>query len=549
MHTLDDSLTGGQDQGSGFESNGSSFGARWVRPSVLIWCLLAVYGLAALATVSARGIPWDEPSQSQYGQSVLSWYSSGFQDRTAVDRVRWDLVLYGAAVEAPLEGIASLVGGDRYLTRHVLLVLFSLLGLLGTYLLGARLAGPWVGLLAAFLLAASPRFFAHAAFNSKDVPFAVLYIWGLLVLARDLGRDLTTSLRSAVPLGLVTGLLLGIRVGGVIIFLPILVGFVARWWTAEREARRLAFLGLRMGLVFLFAWGLMILAWPWGQLAPIGNPITALEASAQFPHRSLELFGGELVTSGDLPLSYLPGWLYRTAPEATLIGLALAVTLLVFGKLPLKRFLQPVQLSAIVALGLPLLMVVLGRANLYDGARHFFFIQPLLAIGAAAGVVGAVTRVPRWLSLGVLGVVGAAAVITFADAARLYPYEHVYFNRISGGLPAAEGQLELDYWGLSYREGAEWLNQNVPDPSGTAIASCSRPESTAHFLSDDFNYLGSHYFGVEEFADFVLFTVPHDCGAMNLVGTVAYEVKREGVTLLTVVAAQPGEAQGSGQSD
>lgn len=191
-------------------------------------------------------------------------------------------------------------------------------------------------------------------------------------------------------------------------------------------------------------------------------------------------------------------------------------------------------------------MVVLGRANLYDGARHFFFIQPLLAMGAAAGIVGAVSRLPRWMGLGVLVIVGTTAVVTVADAARLFPYEHVYFNRVSGGLPAAEGQVELDYWGLSYREGAEWLNENVQDPSSTAVASCSRPESTAHFLSDDFNYLGSHYFGVEEFADFVLFTVPHDCGAMNLVGEVAYEVKRDGVTLLTIVAARPSELQGPG---
>jgi hypothetical protein len=450
--------------------------------------------LLALGTVSSRGIPWDEPSQSQYGQTVLSWYATGFQDRTAVDRVRWDLVLYGGVVEAPLEGAASLLGGDRYATRHILLVLFSLLGLVGTYLLGARLGGAWVGLLAAFLLAASPRFFAHASFNSKDIPFAVLYVWCLVVLAGDLRRGPGSPLRAAVPLGLVTGLLMGTRVGGGIIFVPIMVGFVARWWASEREARPLA--------------SLVILAWPWAQLAPIANPLTALGASARFPHRSLELFGGELMGSQQLPLSYLPEWLYRTAPEATLIGLVMAGSLILLGKLPLKRLLQPALLATSAAFGLPLVLVVLGRANLYDGPRHFFFVQPLLAIGAAAGVIGAVILVRRRVGLGVLGVVGAAIVVTLADAARLYPYEHVYFNRVSGGLAAAEGQLELDYWGLSYREGAEWLNQNVQDPASTAVASCSRPESTAHFLSDDFKYLGSHYFGVEEFADFVLFTVP-----------------------------------------
>lgn len=43
----------------------------------------------------------------------------------------------------------------------------------------------------------------------------------------------------------------------------------------------------------------------------------------------------------------------------------------------------------------------------------------------------------------------------------LHPYEYIYFNRLSGGLVAAENQYETDYWGLSVREAMEWLNNNV----------------------------------------------------------------------------------------
>jgi hypothetical protein len=417
---------------------------------------------------------------------------------------------------------------------------------LGTYLLGARLGGPWIGLLGALLLAVTPRFFAHGAFNSKDIPFAVLYVWCLFLLAKDLGRDIGSSLWRVIPMSLVAGMLLGTRVGGGIIFLPILAGFAAKWWTSGHGARQLAFLSARFSLVLLVAWGLMLLAWPWAQGAPITNPLLALRVFSEFPHRSLELFAGELMASRDLPVYYLPEWLFRTLPEAVLIGLALAVPLAILGKLPVKRLLDPPVLAAGVALVFPLATVILGRAHLYDGARHLFFIFPLLALVAAAGIMAAVSRLPRWMSLGVAAVAGASLVVTIADAARLFPYEHVYFNRISGGLPAAEGKLELDYWGLSYREGAEWLNENIENLSGVAIASCSRPESTAHFLSEDFNYLGSHFFGVDGFADYVLFTLPHDCGDMALSGKVVHEVKRDGVTLLTVVAADPGQRSTSG---
>ena len=146
----------------------------------------------------------------------------------------------------------------------------------------------------------------------------------------------------------------------------------------------------------------------------------------------------------------------------------------------------------------------------------------------------------------VLGLVGGLSLITVVDAARLFPYEHVYFNRISGGLPAAEGNFELDYWGLAYREGAEWINENLPASSGIKIASCSSPESTSHFLSDDFRYVGSFFFGAEEPPDFFMYTAPHDCGHWIPAGEVVHGVKRSGVPLLTIVRTTPGEPESQG---
>jgi len=41
--------------------------------------------------------------------------------------------------------------------------------------------------------------------------------------------------------------------------------------------------------------------------------------------------------------------------------------------------------------------------------------------------------------------------------ARLHPYEYVYFNRIAGGVGAAQSRYMLDYWGLSFKQAAEAL--------------------------------------------------------------------------------------------
>ena len=41
---------------------------------------------------------------------------------------------------------------------------------------------------------------------------------------------------------------------------------------------------------------------------------------------------------------------------------------------------------------------------------------------------------------------------------RLHPYEYIYYNRFVGGEQGAFRRFEMDYWGTSYREAAEYLN-------------------------------------------------------------------------------------------
>ncbi|MCH8319210.1 MAG: hypothetical protein IIA88_12080 [Bacteroidetes bacterium] len=42
-----------------------------------------------------------------------------------------------------------------------------------------------------------------------------------------------------------------------------------------------------------------------------------------------------------------------------------------------------------------------------------------------------------------------------------HPYQHLYFNRLAGpDLKHVKNNFELDYWGLSYREGLEYILAN-----------------------------------------------------------------------------------------
>jgi hypothetical protein len=492
-------------------------------------------------TLGTRGIYWDEYVQSWYGRHVLLWFTSGFTDRSAMEQ--GNLYLYGGLVEATLELGASVLPLDRYLVRHALVAATALLGLYGVYRLGSELGSEWTGAVAAVLLAASPRFFGHGFFNSKDLPFAVLYLWVLVLLVRDLKRPLGAPLRAVVPLALVLGMLLGTRIGGAIICAPILLAYAARWWTADRSRAQLVLLAARFSVVFTVAWAVMLVAWPWAQTRPFIHPLAALLVSGRFPWPYDQLYEGRWVSSLELPLDYLPTWLLRTTPEIVLLGLALFLVFLLARPSGLRALRRPGLLGVTVAGVLPLVYVIATRAALYDGPRHILFLQPLIALAAASGLVAAVDflrekRAAKRLAAAAVLVVAAGVALPVASMLSLRPLEYVYFNHASGGLAAAEGRFELDYWGLSYRLGVEWVQQNVTRPGGVRLAGCSHPGVTEPFVREPVRFVGTPIFGLDDDPDVLLYTALHDCveepPAEAPDGRVVHTIRRQGVPVLTV---------------
>jgi len=40
---------------------------------------------------------------------------------------------------------------------------------------------------------------------------------------------------------------------------------------------------------------------------------------------------------------------------------------------------------------------------------------------------------------------------------RNHPYQNLYFNKLTGGIKGAQNRFDMDYWGLSYRKGLEYI--------------------------------------------------------------------------------------------
>lgn len=516
--------------------------------------LLAVAAAYFAVLVSRQGIYWDEAYQRAHGQAILDWYASGFTDTRVFEQS--NLFLYGGIVEMTLEWIVGALPGDPYLLRHAIVAGLALATLWATYRLGALVGGRPVGVLAMLLLLVSPRFIGHGSFNSKDVPTAAFYVWTVLLFVRDLRRPPGTSVLRVVPAGVALGLLLGTRFGAAVVLPAVLAGYLARWWGEEHGWRTLVQLVGRFAFAFICAWGVMLIGWPWALQRPLLHPVASLFASARFPWPSWDLFRGSFANSLDLPVSYVPTWFAITLPEIVLLGLAAAAGFVAYRLIVEGRRWSPGAWVVALALLIPPTYVIVRNVALYDGIRHLLFVQPLLVLAAAWGLVRLGRRLQaggaRPRAGGVAAVVlGVGVLLPAFEMVRLTPYEHVYFNRISGGLSAAAGRFELDYWGLSYREGVERLIE-LGAPRGSRLASCSYPESTGPFAAEHFDYVGSVSFGLGAAPEYLLLTTPHDCRSgppdrSDPIHSVEKEplVVRQGVPLLYLIDEVTPELLGS----
>jgi hypothetical protein len=81
-------------------------------------------------------------------------------------------------------------------------------------------------------------------------------------------------------------------------------------------------------------------------------------------------------------------------------------------------------------------------------------------------------RAGRWLgrSLGRVASAGLVWLVVLNVGAtatfmlRYHPFQNVFFNSLVGGPAGAQGKFELDYWGLSYRKGLEFLVKHDRQP-------------------------------------------------------------------------------------
>jgi 4-amino-4-deoxy-L-arabinose transferase-like glycosyltransferase len=511
--------------------------SRWA--GRLAWVLLSLLAVLAALTFRDYGLGWDDYTHAQYGDLLLSLYTSGFRDVRALSFV--NLYLYGGGFDMAAAALAKILPFGLFETRRLVGAAVGLIGLFAIWRIGRRVGGPLAGLLALVLLASCPLYYGHMFINPKDGPFAAAMAIFLLGLVRLLDEHPKPSAATLGILGVGFGLSIGSRIMagfGVIdavLALALLFGVEARiegWRTARARFARLA---LALIPTAILAYAVMGLVWPWSVANPL-NPVLAIETFSHFFEKPWqELFGGERLTPLEMPRSYVPVLMGLRLPELfLLLGCAGVLgCLMAAGRSQFTPRSRAIHLSIALAAALPVLVTVIARPAMYNGIRHFVFVMPPLAV--AGGLAGAwiAKRAVRFgrMAPAVLAACFAAGIaLPVVEMARLHPYEYVFYNHVIGGVRGAQSRYMLDYWGLALKQAGNELRDMLAKrgeapPAGRkwTVAVCGPHPPARVALGDKFEPTWE-----PNGADFALMLGAFYCAKLD--APVLAEVVRDGVS-------------------
>jgi hypothetical protein len=193
------------------------------------------------------------------------------------------------------------------------------------------------------------------------------------------------------------------------------------------------------------------LTWPFLWLNPLGNLLESLTTMSAYPWQGSVLFDGEMHQASDLPAFYLPMLLILQLTEPAWLLAATGLGIAVF------NLRQRTELLALFAFWflLPVTALMIKDTVLYDNFRQVLFILPPLFL--MAGVVFEKIVKPGWR----IAVIAMCLLPGIIGIVSLHPYEYAYYNQFIGGISGAQGRFETDYWLTSYREAAEYVNENA----------------------------------------------------------------------------------------
>ncbi len=401
------------------------------------------------------GVSGDEAAVRSFGNDAFAYL---FQNGPLPAQLDWSF--YNPIIHVfmrAMEYASGLTdGGDIWFLRHLMTFGMFFLSIVAFYRIARYRFNDWkLPLLGSLMFMLSPRLFAHGFYNPKDVPAMLFFTLSTWTLLRFL--DKKTLLRLFLHI-LCTAILISMRVFGFLMpVLALLFLWMQEWSHREK---------MKMSAIYLPTLTLTLtLIWPLLWHHPIQGLIGAfLNTTAR---SGGGLYFGQLMSDAGTPWHYVLVWIGITTP--ILYSLFFIIGFIGLWIRCSQRPLCLFQEHATAGLALfwftiPIAALIALRIGIFDEWRHVLFLYPAFLLISLEGMWWLLIATKKLPALGkkvgqvaVIGFIGLQLLLTGIWTIRNHPYEYAYFS-----IPTrfVAGQFELDYWGLSYRSGLEWVVRN-----------------------------------------------------------------------------------------
>ena len=430
-----------------------------------------IYLLTGLFIYQDFGVSWDEEAQRiVIGIPNFNYIFHGKHTELHESLGRY----YGPAFEVVLIGLERMLGlsdiRSILLMRHLMNFLVFFTSSVFLYSLAKKLfsSEKW-GFFTVLMYVISPRFFAESFYNSKDLIHLSFYIFSLCTLYRFAQKkDFASALLHAA----VCGFMVDTRLTGILIPLLTLVYIPFVNFNTKAEKFSPKKLSGRLVFYFIFQILFIILFWQIMWEKPEFHIVKAFTEMSHYPWNGDLRFLGKIILSTKLPWTYIPVWMGITIPVAYSIFFIAGLLILFFKMFSIKNYQENGFFFLLVFLFfLPLLSVIYLKSVVYDGWRHlYFFYAPFILI-AAYGLKFIFDRAQQKgmkKDTGKLVFILAGIVsfgFPFYRIISDHPHQHVYFNEVAKKyFHPVEQNFDMDYWGLTYRSGLEYILENDPAP-------------------------------------------------------------------------------------
>lgn len=497
--------------------------------------IVAIFFLIHLFILTDYGISYDEKENFLTGLSYLKFFETRdkayltwstdnpiFQGKELDPLFSQDHYFNWAHAQPGLNPFGGLIGAityqifnqklewlgtvDSFHLAYLILALFFSVFLLWFFW---KKLSPLGAVGVVLLLNLSPFWFAHFHINPKDFPVAIFFTTGALAFFAAFYSQEPKRLIWFLLYALFFGL--GLASKPNIAFLPIglflwtlIFGRKLFWWWL-----------LNLFIFSLFGVLIMLLVWPFflygGSLIDTLTKTYIYFRDVNVGHAGFfwdKKYRFDTEMPHIAPLAY---FVFKMPPAVLLLGVWGMI--IAFWQNIKNRF-NPQNIEGTLGLLLSILVLItllrlIIRPFVYDGLRMLAEIVPLFTILAVMGWLNILKRSRLLKPFCLRLFYGATALVLLVmgiTLIHLHPYQDIYYNFLIGGVKKAYAHFEIEQWGTSYREAANWLNQNVPEGSQLCLPVAD------HLIKFHLekNYLYQCNVGQLDSGQYTFFIVRHD---------------------------------------